>query len=217
MSSQRMSRGISTLPFSSEFCLCLICSNHSPNASASGSSCSRIFWCRWMTSISFQRCDHVIVVSRTCSHEPLGMTRSVCWKSPPISSMTPPKGWSLSLRSRSVWSKALIACQCWGTISSHTMHFTAHIRSARMLFFGMQQTDTSDNVSIGILNMECAVCPPGSSRVAMPEDAVQRMIAPSLQSLLQMTLYRNVFPVPPCPWIMNIPPALPSTDCRILS
>ena len=180
MSFERMSQGISILPFSSEFCPCLICSSHSPNSSASGSSCSHIFWCRQITSISFQRYDRVTVASRTCSREPFGMTGSVCWKSPPISSVIPPKGSLLSLRSQSIRSQASIAYRCWGTISSHTMHFTARIRSAHMLFFGMQQTDTSDNVSIGILNIECAVHLPGSSRAAMPEDTVQSTIAPSL-------------------------------------
>ena len=43
------------------------------------------------------------------------------------------------------------------------MHFTAHIRSAHMLFFGMQKADTGDNILIGILNMKCAIHPPESS------------------------------------------------------
>ena len=155
------------------------------------------------------------MASRICSGEPFGMTGSVCWKSPPIIRVTPPKGSLLSLRSWKVRSRASMASQRCGTISSHRMHFTTHIKSARKLFFAIQQTDSNDR-SIGILNIECAICPPGSSRAAMLEEAVQRTMVPSLRSLLQMTLYKNVLPLPPCPLIMNIPLVLFSTDCRIL-
>ena len=170
-----------------------------------------------MISISFQRYDRVMVASRICLDDALRMTGSVCLKSPPISSVTPPKGLSLFLKSQKVRSNASMAYQCCGTISSHRMHFTTRIKSAHKLFLAIQQTDTDDRSSMGILNIECAVRPPGSKRAAILDDAVQRTIMPSLRSLLQITLYKKVFPVPPCPSIMNIPPVLFSTDDRTFS
>lgn len=87
--------------------------------------------------------------------------------------------------------------------------------SAHWLFLGILHTESSCKVSIGILNVECAVRPRGSNRAAIPEDATQMTIAPSLRNLLQRTLYRKFFPVPPWPLRKKSSPRLFSIDSHI--
>lgn len=48
-----------------------------------------------------------------------------------------------------------------------------------------------------ILNLECAVLPPGNRRDAIPDDATVRQIHFSLRNLQIIVFHRNVFPVPP--------------------
>ena len=68
--------------------------------------------------------------------------------------------------------------QCRWVIK-HSSKITASvilIRSARRLSLGMWHTELPSRRSMGILNMEWAIWPPGKSRHARPVDATQRMM-----------------------------------------
>jgi len=52
-------------------------------------------------------------------------------------------------------------------------------------------------MTIGILNRECAVRPPGSKSAATPEEATARTISFSDRNREMIAFQRNVFPVPP--------------------
>jgi hypothetical protein len=52
-------------------------------------------------------------------------------------------------------------------------------------------------ILIGILNLECAVHPPGNIDAAIPDVAVAMAINPLERTLVRRALYRNIFPVPP--------------------
>jgi hypothetical protein len=51
----------------------------------------------------------------------------------------------------------------------------------KLSFRPMEPVEFS-SMSIGICSVECAVCPPGSSKDAMPEDTTHKTILPSLRS-----------------------------------
>ena len=48
----------------------------------------------------------------------------------------------------------------------------------------------------GILNLECAVRPPGSSKAAIPDEATAKAIFFCDLTLANKHLYKNVLPVP---------------------
>ena len=56
-------------------------------------------------------------------------------------------------------------------------------------------------MSKGIWNHECAVLPFGNNKAAIPEVATGRTIFDSDLSLEIIVFHKNVFPVPPCPFI----------------
>jgi hypothetical protein len=55
------------------------------------------------------------------------------------------------------------------------------------------------SILIGILNLECAVRPPGNIDAAIPDVAVAMAINPLDRTLARSALYRNVLLVPPGP------------------
>ena len=57
------------------------------------------------------------------------------------------------------------------------------------------QTDVDVNLN-GILNLECAVRPPGNNKAAMPEDATANAIFFWDLTVASKHLYKNVLPVP---------------------
>ncbi|KAJ1256565.1 hypothetical protein BS78_K004500, partial [Paspalum vaginatum] len=69
----------------------------------------------------------------------------------------------------------------------------------------------------GILNLECAVLPPGMMEAATPDVAGAIAILPSLRTFASKALYRKVFPVPPGPSTKNTPPLPFSTISSISS
>jgi hypothetical protein len=60
----------------------------------------------------------------------------------------------------------------------------------------MVQIDDS-RIGIGILNLECAVLPPGSSSEAIPLDAAVRTIFLFDLKAADSVFHMKVFPVPP--------------------
>ncbi|KAG2600410.1 hypothetical protein PVAP13_5KG517714 [Panicum virgatum] len=55
----------------------------------------------------------------------------------------------------------------------------------------------SSSKSHGILNLECAVRPPGSSRDATPDDATVNTIFSLPRKYVTIVFHKYVFPVPP--------------------
>lgn len=62
----------------------------------------------------------------------------------------------------------------------------------------MSQTEFSFK-DIGILNLECAVTPPGNKSDALPDYPTVRTLFPSDLSFAHTFFQRKVFPVPPWP------------------
>ena len=58
-------------------------------------------------------------------------------------------------------------------------------------------------MSKGIWNRECVVLQFGNNKAAIPEVATGRTIFDSDISVEIIVFHKNVFPVPPCPFIKN--------------
>jgi hypothetical protein len=82
--------------------------------------------------------------------------------------------------------------------SSHIIKEVASISSASFEPLLISHIDVSSS-SQGILNLECAVRPPGRSREATPEDATVKTILLCALKCVTIAFQRKVFPVPPYP------------------
>ncbi|GKD01558.1 hypothetical protein Tco_1171832 [Tanacetum coccineum] len=80
-------------------------------------------------------------------------------------------------------------------IRSHSLS-----KSANWLFLFMLHVHSSCKLS-GILNLECAVLPDGSSSDVIPEDATSRTILYSKCKTHANDFHKKVFLVPPWPYI----------------
>jgi len=98
--------------------------------------------------------------------------------------------------------------------SSQKTKAVSQISSASGLCAGILQVE-SMSISIGILNLECAVVPPSSNVAAIPDDATESAIRPSDRTFAKVKLMTNVFPVPPKPSRKNTPPLPASTASQI--
>ncbi|KAK9169666.1 hypothetical protein Syun_001806 [Stephania yunnanensis] len=76
------------------------------------------------------------------------------------------------------------------------MREACRIRSAKSDCLLMKHVEVESN-RIGILNLECAVRPPGNDMAAIPDVAVANAINPLLRMYAKIDLYKKVFPVPP--------------------
>ena len=103
------------------------------------------------------------------------MTGRVCKKSPPKMVVIPPKISSQLRRSRNVRSTALNANLCWAEHSSQIRREALCRTFASAEFFGMEQMQSS-MMSKGILNVECAVFPPGSNLLRLDFTSLHRHI-----------------------------------------
>src|SRR6266567_5343547 len=74
--------------------------------------------------------------------------------------VSPPNRFGQLRRSWKVRSRASKQWQCVIKHSSKMIASADHRRSAWRLSFGMLQMESTSRVSMGILNAECAVCPP---------------------------------------------------------
>ena len=149
---------------------------HSANF-LSGSSVvlSHIFWHRWSTVIFLHRVEYWMQAPTVWALELLTITGKICWKSPPNTNVTPPKGLSEFHTSCSVLSTASTMWQCCMGASSQITNCVPQINSARCDSLGMLHTEDSWQ-GIGILNCEWAAQPPCRKRAAMPEDATHSTI-----------------------------------------
>jgi len=82
------------------------------------------------------------------------------------------------------------------------------IKSARKVPLLILHMDVS-SITIGILNRECAVRPPGSNREATPNEATARTIRFSDRRREIIAFQRNVLPVPPHPYTKKHWPDFP--------
>jgi len=157
-----------------------------------------------------------------CSLLPLGTTGRICRKSPPSTTVIPPNGFSLlfwfvnlsiSLRLLSSASKQFLFAI---GASSQIIIEVFFSSSARWVPCLISHVDSSVMLS-GILNLECAVLPPGISKAAIAHDATASTIFPSDRSFVVMAFHRYVFPVPPWPSTNICFPSPFSTDSIIAS
>ncbi|CAK9198919.1 unnamed protein product [Sphagnum troendelagicum] len=88
--------------------------------------------------------------------------------------------------------------------------------SATFISCVMLQVDSSCR-SIGILNLEWAVLPPGSNEDAIPDDATASTILLCPRKWDRSVVQTNVLPVPPLPYTKNSLPSLFVTAFKIVS
>ncbi|KAH9565998.1 hypothetical protein CY35_04G108700 [Sphagnum magellanicum] len=88
--------------------------------------------------------------------------------------------------------------------------------SATFICYVMLQVDSSCR-SIGILNLEWAVLPPGSNKDVIPDEATASMILPCPRRRDRSVIQTNVLPVPPLPYMKNSLPSLFVTAFKIVS
>ncbi|KAK3821919.1 MAG: hypothetical protein J3Q66DRAFT_267630, partial [Benniella sp.] len=99
------------------------------------------------------------------SRNPLGMTGGICLKSPPKTTIFPPKA-TLSKTGSTAFMISLSAL----SNASNTCRFVCRISSPRREL-GLIMHDVVSSTCIGIENLECAVRPPFISNAAIPDDA----------------------------------------------
>jgi hypothetical protein len=111
------------------------------------------------------------------------MIGMVYLRSPPKTTTFPPKGNLLFAedndndnKSRSVLSRASKAILCVIKASSHIIRDAACITSHNIVSRFMLHVAVSSKFSHGILKRECAVQPPGRSKDATPDNAIDRTI-----------------------------------------
>ncbi len=117
------------------------------------------------------------------SHPPLGTTSKICRKSPPRTTVFPPKIFSVAyassncIKSCRVRSTALKVERCIIGASSQMMKSALRTNSTTFIYCVMLQVDSSCR-SIGILNLVWAVLPLRNSKDAIPNEATISMILP---------------------------------------
>ncbi len=163
-----------------------------------------LIW-RWRIVACYQRCDRGKEALTMSSRPPLGTTGKIYRKSPPRTTVFPPKIFSVAcascncIKSRRVRSTTSKARRCIIDASYQMIRSALHTNSATFICCVMLQVDSSCR-SIGILNLECAVVPPrcnswwGNYKHDCRWD----------KSVVQT----NVLPVPPLPYTKNSLPSL---------
>lgn len=126
----------------------------------------------------FQSFDLLSDASTIWALVPFQTTGITCLKSPPNTTVFPPNGRSgLSIMSRMLLSSASTPCLFVIDASSRIISDAAWSSLVVLLCFMNPQIAQSSILS-GILNLECAVLPPGIMEAATPEVAVARAILP---------------------------------------
>ncbi|KAH9545186.1 hypothetical protein CY35_12G035700 [Sphagnum magellanicum] len=93
---------------------------------------------------------------------------------------------------------------------------TLRTNSATFICCVMLQVDSLCR-SIGILNLEWVVLPPGSNKDAIPNETTASTIFPCPRRRDISVVQTNVLPVPPLPYIKNSLPCLFVTAFKIVS
>ncbi len=152
----------------------------------------------------------------------LGTTGKIYQKSPPRTTVFPPKIFPVAcassncIKSRKVRSTTSKARRCIIGASSQMIKSTLRTNSATFIYCVMLQVDSSCR-SIGILNLEWAVLPPGSNKDANLDEATTSTILPCPHRQDRSVVQTNVLPVPPLPYIKNSLPSLFVTTFKIVS
>ncbi len=117
------------------------------------------------------------------SRPPLGTTSKIYRKSPPRTTVFPPKIFLVAsassnyIKSHRVRSTASKVRQCIISASSQMIRLALRTNSATFICCVMLQVDSSCR-SIGILNLEWAVLLPRRSKDAIPDEATASTILP---------------------------------------
>ncbi len=153
---------------------------------------------------------------------PLGTTGKICQKSPPRTTVFPPKIFSVACASSNyiklcrVRSTALKVRRCIIGASSQMIRLTLCTNSATFTYCVMLQIDSSCR-SIEILNLEWAVLPPKSNKDAIPDEATANTTLPCPCRQDKSVVQTNVLPVPPLPYTKNSLPSLFVMTFKIIS
>ncbi len=156
------------------------------------------------------------------SHLPLGTISRICRKSPPRTTVFPPKIFSVacassncikSHRVRLVVSKVQ---RCIIGVSSQMIKLALRTNSATFIYCVMLQVDSSCKL-IGILNFEWVVLPPRNNKDAILDEAIASTILPCLHRRDRSVVQTNVLSVPPPPYTKNNLPFLFVTTFKIVS
>ncbi len=156
------------------------------------------------------------------SRPPLGTTGKICRKSPPRTTVFPPKIFSVAyassncIKSHRVRSTASKARRCVIGASSQMIKSALRTNSATFICCVMLQVDSSCK-SIGILNLEWAILPPKSNKDAIPDEATVSTILPCPHKQDISVVQTNVLPVPPLPYTKNNLPSLFVMTFKIVS
>src|ERR1700759_1056421 len=137
----------------------------------------RLFSVSFRTVMIFQSEEQQRDAATISAREPFIITGRICWKSPPNTTVMPPKGFLDLLTSWNSLSTASKICLCCIMASSHMTQIVILRRSACKEFMEILQVLDSEMLS-GILKRECAVRPPERRTAAIPDDATQRTILP---------------------------------------
>ncbi len=144
------------------------------------------------------------------SHLPLGTTGRIYQKSPPRTTVFPPKIFSVAyassncIKSRRVQSTTLKVRRCIIGASSQMTILTLRTNSATFIYCVMLQVDSSCR-SIGILNLEWVVLPPRSNKDAILDEATVSTILPCPHRRDRIVVQTNGLPIPPLPYTKNMP------------
>ncbi len=139
------------------------------------------------------------------SHPPLGTTSKICQKSPPRTTVFPPKIFSIAcassnyIKSHKVRSTTSKARRCIINASSQMIRSALRTNSATFICCVMLQVNSLCR-SIGILNLEWAVLLPRSNKDAIPDEATASTILPYPHKQDRSVVQTNVLPVPPLPY-----------------
>ncbi len=153
---------------------------------------------------------------------PLETTGRICQKSPPRTTVFPPKIFSVAcassncIKSRRVRSTALKAWRCIIGASSQMIRSYLRTNSATFIICVMLQVDSLCR-SIGILNLEWAVLPPKSHKDAIPDEVIASTIFPCPRRRDKSVVQTNVLPIPPLPYTKNSLPSLFVMAFKIVS
>ncbi len=156
------------------------------------------------------------------SRPPLGTTSKICRKSPPRTTVFPPKIFPVAcassnfIKSRRVRSTVSKARQCIIGASSQMIRLVLRTNSATFICCVMLQVNSSCR-SIGILNLEWVVLPPKSNKDAIPDEATTSTILPCPRRQDRSVVQTNVLLVPPLPYTKNNLPFLFVTAFKIIS
>ncbi len=156
------------------------------------------------------------------SRLPLGTTGRICQKSPPKTTVLPPKIFSIacassncikSCRVQSITSKVQ---RCIIGASFQTIKSALRTNSATFICCVMLQVDSSCRL-IGILNLEWVVLSPKSRKDAILDEATPSTILPCPRRRDKSVVQTNVLLVPPLPYTKNSLPFLFVTTFKIVS